>query len=255
MFLQFVKFAKSSWEAFANMVKMKCITVDDDPISLRVMRQLIDRCEFLEQTDECHSAAEARKCLEKNQVDLIFLDIEMPVMSGLELLSILNNKPQIILVTGKKEYAADAFDYDVVDYLVKPVLYKRFLKAAEKAKVNHDLFLQEQDESNHIFVKVNSAWKKIDTESIQFIQAMSDYVGIHIDQGEGLKRYVIHSTMKSVQGKLHWQNFMRIHRSYIINVDKVDGFDGDQVYIKEKNIPVGVTHRKKISELVQKLTS
>jgi DNA-binding LytR/AlgR family response regulator len=203
------------------------------------------------------SAEEARESLEKNDVDVIFLDVEMPGMSGLELLGILTKKPQIVLVTGKKEYAVDAFEHDVIDYLVKPFLYSRFLKAVERAKENHLMLLESQakEEGEHIFVKVSSTWTKIPVDKILYVQAMSDYVGIYVEGPTENKRYVIHSTMKGVLNKLGGTNFMQIHRSYIINTNFIEGFDGEHVRVKAHDVPVGVTHKKKIARLVEKFAS
>ena len=237
-------------------LKIKCITVDDEYVSLRVVRQLVDRCEFLELVAECNSAKKATEVMDEHDVDLIFLDVEMPEMTGIELMGVLKNMPMVILVTGKKEYAADAFDYDVIDYLVKPVLYQRFLKAAERAKNSHNKYLQdkEKDSSNYIYVKSNSVWTKIDVDFIHYVKAMSDYVGLFVLEDDQMKRYVIHSTMKSVINKLDPDRFIRVHRSYIINVNKIKSFDGDQVYLRNIGIPVGITHRKNVASIVQQLS-
>jgi DNA-binding LytR/AlgR family response regulator len=237
-------------------LKLKCITVDDEFVSLRVIRQLVNRCDFLELIAECNSAKKATEVMEEHDVDLIFLDVEMPEMTGIELMGVVKNLPMVILVTGKKEYAADAFDYDVIDYLVKPVLYQRFLKAAERAKKAHSKYLneKEKDASNYIYVKSNSVWTKIDVDTIHYVKAMSDYVGIFVLEESELKRYVIHSTMKSVINKLDPDKFIRVHRSYIININKIRSFDGDQVFVKDVGIPVGITHRKEVALMVQKLS-
>lgn len=235
---------------------MNCLVVDDDAISRKVINRYIEKTDFLDLSQECQSAIEARKHLENQNIDLIFLDIEMPQMTGLEFIDILQKKPQIVLISGKKEYAVDGFNHDVVDYLVKPVVYSRFLKGAEKAhkKFQKDLTEKENEESNNIFIKVNSAWRKLDVNSIQWVQAMADYVGIYAKIDGDLKRFVIHSTMKAVDNKLNFDNFIRIHRSYIVNVSKIDSFGGDVVYIKDKQIPVGITYREKINNLVAKFT-
>ena len=239
------------------MSKMNCIVVDDDSTSRKILSYHIEKTGYLNLVKECDNAFEARKYLDKHEVDLIFLDVEMPQMTGLEFIDILTKRPLTILVSGKKDYAADGYDLDVIDFLLKPVSLLRFQKASDKALA---LFENEIEESNrssekNIFIKVDSAWIKIYLDTILYVQAMADYVSIFIKTSNGVKRHVIHSTMKAVEEKLGFEDFIRIHRSYIINQTKITSLNGDMVQIEDHTIPVGVTYKGKIEDIFSKLNS
>lgn len=234
---------------------MKCMIVDDEPLSRKILQRFIEQTEHLQLVKECTSALEANKFLLDQEVDLIFLDVEMPGMTGLELIDILQKKPQIILVSGKKEYAVDAFDNDVVDYLYKPFSYPRFLKAVQKAYImnKEDNKVKEKTEQDYIFLKVDSNWVKLKLEDILYVQALADYVSIYARIAGEVKRYVIHSTMKGVESKLNGEQFLRVHRSFIINVKNISSFSSDTVTIADHKIPVGITYKNKIQPYFDKM--
>lgn len=230
---------------------MHCLIVDDDILSRKVLKRFVEQTDFITDVVECGSAIEANRYLRENQTDLLFLDVEMPGMTGLELIGILRNKPAIVLVSGKKEYAVDAFDNDAVDYLVKPVTYPRFLKAAQKALDLLQEKNKETDKTNrqptvleYIYLKVDGEWVKVNLSEIQYVQAMADYVNIFVLKGTELKRLVIHSTMKGVEKKLEGGTFVRVHRSFIINASNIKSYSNDTVSIADKQIPIGVTYRQ-----------
>lgn len=234
-----------------NLKSMHCLIVDDDILSRKVLKRFVEQTDFITDVVECGSAIEANRYLRENQTDLLFLDVEMPGMTGLELIGILRNKPAIVLVSGKKEYAVDAFDNDAVDYLVKPVTYPRFLKAAQKALDLLQEKNKETDKTNrqpaaleYIYLKVDGEWVKVNLSEIQYVQAMADYVNIFVLKGIELKRLVIHSTMKGVEKKLEGGTFVRVHRSFIINASNIKSYSNDTVSIADKQIPIGVTYRQ-----------
>jgi DNA-binding LytR/AlgR family response regulator len=236
---------------------MDCLIVDDDILSRKVLKRFIDQTDFLSSVKECGSAIEANRYLMSNTCDLLFLDVEMPGMTGLELISILRTKPQIILVSSKKEYAVDAFDNDAIDYLVKPVAYSRFLKACQKAwqlreEQKKAPVPDKQPELEYIFLKVDSSWLKLQLSDILYVQALADYVCIFAKAGSELKRYVIHSTMKAVEKKLTGENFVRVHRSYIVNTHNVSSFSNDTLFIADKQLPIGITYKNSILQLLGK---
>jgi DNA-binding LytR/AlgR family response regulator len=249
---------------------MNCIIVDDDTFSRTVIRQLVKRTTSLELVAECSSAIEAYQLLKNIEVDIIFLDVEMPEMSGLDLLKTLKKTPQIIVVTGNKNYAVEAFDYDVTDFLVKPVEYPRFLRAVDRAESNlqreasklqslsvktvaepvvvkrvQPEFVatpQEAVPGENFFVKTKDDGRivHLQTNEIEFIEALSDYVEIHTLSGNC---YVVHSTMKGMEKKLPENNFIRIHRSFIINTDCIRSIEDDKVVMPNREIPIGSSYR------------
>jgi DNA-binding LytR/AlgR family response regulator len=226
---------------------MKCLIVDDDPLSRGTIEHYCGLSEHLELAGTCESAVQALNFLSKNKVDIIFLDVEMPEMTGLEMLESLQGEshPYVILVTSKKEYAIDAFEYNVVDYLLKPVDYVRFLKAINKLLSQQAKDMGEEGD-NEIFVKSDLKFVKIKFDEILYVEAMADYVIIHV---EGAK-HIIHSTMKGIDKKLAQDNFVRVHRSYIVNLKKISTVENSAVIISEKNIPIGASYK---SEFMAKI--
>ncbi|MFN3530047.1 MAG: LytR/AlgR family response regulator transcription factor [Bacteroidia bacterium] len=237
---------------------MHCLIVDDDILSRKVLKRFVEQTEFITGVAECANAIEANKFLQKQKTDLLFLDVEMPGMTGLELISILRDKPAIVLVSGKREYAVEAFDNDAIDYLVKPVSYARFLKAAQKAlqlveSKNQQPGPTQKEALEYLYLKVDSSWKKINVSEIQYVQAMADYVNIYVGQGAQTKRLVIHSTMKGVEKKLNSENFVRIHRSFIVNARNIQSFSVDTVFLADKHLPIGVTYRNTLQKALEQL--
>lgn len=211
------------------------------------MRQLVTQVQNLELIAECSTAMEAYNYLTSVPVDLIFLDIEMPDMTGIELIRKLGNKkPLIIFTTAKKDYALEAFELSVVDYLVKPVSPGRFLQAVEKAteaieSKKEDVKVEEQ---GFVFVKDNGVLKRISIDDIQFLEAMGDYVKVHTPQ----KFHVVHATLKSIEEKLPGSKFIRVHRSYIVAVNKIDFIQEGTITIGKTLIPVADTHKANLSK-------
>ncbi|MBL4715683.1 MAG: response regulator transcription factor [Bacteroidia bacterium] len=220
---------------------MNCIIVDDDPLFVDILELFIDKIEFLNLAKKCSRAMEAFNYLIENEVDLIFLDIRMPEMTGMEFLKLQETLPQIILISTDPDYALESYEYEVTDYLVKPVNSARFLKAVSKAKnifdnQNVDL----ADKSKGIYVKVDSTLVKLNTDEIEWVQAYGDYVNVNIS---GHKQYTIHSTLKSVENKLPGSKFLRVHRSYIINVEKITVIEDDLISLDKKLIPIGKNYK------------
>jgi len=199
---------------------MKCLIVDDNQLARMAMNKLVSQVQMLELVAECSDAMEAYNYLNSGQVDLLFLDIEMPGMTGIELTKKLGNKkPLIIFTTAKTDYAVEAFELSVVDYILKPVSLARFLQAVEKAKEAYDSNKQEVkiEAREFVFVKDNGILKKLNVDDILYLEAMGDYVKVHTSQ----KFHVLHSTLKSIEEKLPANKFLRIHRSYIVALQKI----------------------------------
>ena len=233
--------------------KLTCILIDDDRMSLKILQSLVEKTDFLRLTGVFDNSIEAHKSLSKNNVDLIFLDVEMPDMNGLELMETLNQKPQIVLTTSKPQYAVDAFDYEVVDFLLKPIdNYSRFLKAALKAKANHEKVmsgLEHNHSINQIFIKIDSLLINFNLEQILWIEAAGDYIKIHTDN----KPFLVHSKLRTVEEKLPSQDFARVHRSFMVRVDKIKNIDNGNLQVGSKIIPVSNSYRNNLMSKIRTL--
>ena len=221
---------------------MRCIIVDDNKIARMAMKQLVSQAANLELVAECTDAMEAYNYLNSTQIDLLLLDIEMPGMTGLELTKHLGNKkPLIVFTTAKTDYAVEAFELNVVDYLVKPVTPARFLQAIERANeaVGSNKEEVKVEKKDFIFIKDNGALKKINIDDILFLEAMGDYVKVHTPQ----KFHVVHSTLKAIEEKLPDDKFARVHRSYIVALNKIDYIQESVIYINKTSIPIADTYR------------
>ena len=220
---------------------MNCIIVDDEEMSRTAMKHLVSQVEFLNLVGVCKSAIEALNILNSTKVDLVLLDIEMPDMDGLELIKSLKNPPLTIFATSKKEYAIEAFECNVVDYIVKPIAIDRFFKAISKAKNIFEASQQNINfsETNCAFIKINGTLVKIDMKEILWIEAKGDYLTINTSE----KKYTIHSTMKKIESKLASDKFIRVHRSFIISIDKISSIDDAVITIGKQLIPIGANYK------------
>jgi DNA-binding LytR/AlgR family response regulator len=226
---------------------MKCLIVDDNKMARMAMKQLVNQVKDLELVKECADAMEAYNIINKEPIDLLLLDIEMPGMTGLELTKNLGNKrPLIIFTTAKTDYAVEAFELNVVDYLIKPITPARFLQAVERAldavsSRREEVKLSEQ---GFVFVKDNGVLKRINVDEILFLEAMGDYVKVHTLQ----KFHVLHATLKSIEEKLPPSKFIRVHRSYIVALSKIDSIQEGIIAIGKSNIPVADTYRSALNK-------
>jgi len=211
------------------------------------LKQLVSQVPILELIAECNDASETLSFINSNQVDILLLDIEMPGMTGLDLIKKLgNSKPLIIFTTAKKDYAVEAFELNVVDYLIKPIALPRFKQAIDKAEEALDSNKQELkvEEQGFVFVKDNGVLKRIAIDDILFLEAMGDYVKVHTPQ----KFHVVHATLKSIEEKLPSSKFIRVHRSYIVAINKIDYIQEGTISIGKTTIPVADTHKSNLSK-------
>lgn len=225
-------------------MKIKCIITDDEPVARKGLRGYIEKIDFLTLIGECEDAIQLNTMLKINGVDLIFLDIEMPEMTGFELLSNLSNPPKVIIVSAYEQYAIKGYEFDVVDYLLKPVSFDRFLKAVNRV---HDLFQTEQKESHdYIFVKSDKQLKKILFKDILFIESMENYVVIQTASS----KEIVYTTLKQLYESLPQDIFQQTHRSYIVNIKKVTAIDGNQLIIGPYKISVARNLKDYIFSLI-----
>ncbi|MEQ9467173.1 MAG: LytTR family DNA-binding domain-containing protein [Ekhidna sp.] len=227
---------------------LNCMVVDDDKMSRLVIKKFIDKTDSLILSHDLDNTKEASDILlgeSANDVDVVFLDIEMPGMSGLELVKSLQHAYNVILVTSKKEYAIEAFEDSVADYLVKPVEYERFMKAVNKVKdrLEKEKLLAEQED--HIYVKSDGRLFRLSYDNILFVEALADYVIFNTASG---KKHIVHHTMKGIEKRLPESIFSRVHRSYIINRNKIDKIEDLQVFIGEKTFSIGASYKESLMD-------
>jgi len=228
---------------------LKCAVVDDSRLQRLAIVKLIDGHPSLELLAEWNNAIETKNGLLDTKVDLLFLDIEMPILTGFDLLDDLEDKPKIIFVTGKTKYAFKAFDYDAVDYLRKPLKRDRFNAAVEKAisSIVSTTAGGNVENEDFIFVKSNLKKRKIYLNNLKYVEALGDYVKLIMDNSEPI---VVLATMKSFEKQLPSDRFLRIHKSYIVNLDKVERYNSRNIEIDDEQIPLS---RHKKNSLVEAL--
>ena len=215
---------------------MNCLIVDDDVVFQNTVKQFVEETDFLKLSGICNDAIEASNVLNREKVDLVFLDIEMPQMTGLELIKSGAVLPLVILITSNHAYALEAFEYDVVDYLLKPFVYSRFLKGVKKAQIKHQ---RGEKKKGDIYVKSNSSLIKISNNDILYLEALGDYIIIHTPS----KKHTIYTTMKSFVEKLPDDEFIRIHRSFVVRIDQITAIDDFVVVVGQKHIPVSRSYK------------
>jgi len=230
---------------------MKCIAVDDEKLVLDLLVDNIQKVPFLELVGSCKNAMEAAELLHKGNIDLIFLDIQMPGISGLQFVQTLKNPPMIIFVTAYKEYALEGFDLDAVDYLLKPVSFERFLKGCNKAQELFNLQQKPYGKEEHpgyffVFVEYNQV--KITIADILYVEGMKDYAKIFLTTSS--RPVITKMSLKSLEEKLAPHRFVRIHKSYIVSADKVTAVKRDLVCIASTELPLSETYRSNINSML-----
>jgi DNA-binding LytR/AlgR family response regulator len=231
---------------------MNCIIIDDEKMARVIIKTLCEKVNSLKIVSEFSNAMQAIKFLNENSIDLIFLDIHMPNFNGLDFIKTLKNPPKIILTTSDPKFAIEAFEYDfIVDYLLKPIELSRFEKAINKAqkyrgsesmKNNKNESKSDSETNNDLYVNIDRRLIKIDLPSIYLIEAKGDYIHIKTED----KDYVVHSTLKKIEEKLPHSLFIKVHRSYIINIKKIIDIEDNSVLIKRDVIPVSRSRRPEL---------
>lgn len=225
-------------------MKIKCIVTDDEPFARKGLQGYIEKIDFLELTGVCEDALQLNDLIRQQPVDLLFLDIEMPYMSGIEFLRNQANPPKIIFTTAYEKYAVQGFDLDILDYLLKPISFERFLKAANKA---YDFFHGRQsfsENEDYIFVKADNRLEKIQFADILFVEALENYICI-----QTLDRKIItHLTLTSIKEKLPASQFIQPHKSFIVSIDRINSIEGNILHILSFKIPISKYQKEEVME-------
>ena len=230
-------------------MKIRCIAIDDEPPALVQMEEYISRVPFLELINTFDNGISAIEFLKENDIDLIFLDIEMEGFTGIQMLKVIKNKPFVILTTAYDQYAIQAFDLDVTDYLLKPISFERFFKSAEKI---YDLINEKKqqantspqhnanEDKNYIFVKTEYRMQRVDFNEILYIEGLKEYLIIKMKTG----RVITLQSFKHMEEMLPSSNFIRVHKSYMVAIDKIEFIERNRIKISDKLIPIGDTYKK-----------
>ncbi|MFA5328048.1 MAG: response regulator transcription factor [Prolixibacteraceae bacterium] len=224
-------------------MKTKCLIVDDEPLARDLIRGHVEKLENFEIVAECSDAMKALNILREKQVDLMFMDIQMPQITGIEFLKTLKHPPMVIITTAYREYALEGFELDVVDYLLKPITFERFLKAVNKYyQMNQDdvqliasSVSDKLPEESFIYVKENKKVVKVYLSEIRYIEGLSEYVQIYTDK----KKIITKTSMAQMEEKLPPENFLRIHKSFIVSMGKIEAFTANTIEIQGKELPIG----------------
>ena len=235
-------------------MKLHCLLIDDEPPALKVLSRYIDAINGLEIAGQCKNAIEALDVLNQKTVDVIFLDIKMPNIIGTDFLKNLSHPPKVIFVTAYREYAVDGFELDAVDYLVKPVSFERFFKAITKlnrlmgqetvAITNNEV----PKSASFIYVKVDRDMKKIFVNDIEYIESWKDYVKVFL---AGDKYCLAKQSISAMENLLSEHKFVRVHRSFMVSLDKISGYNGLSVQLSELEIPIGRLYKQSVMEKLQ----
>lgn len=233
-------------------MKIRCIAVDDEPPALAQMEDYINRVPYLHLLKSFDNGIDAIEYLKENEVDLLFLDIHMEGLTGIQLLKILKNRPKVILTTAYDGYALQAFDLDVVDYLLKPISFERFYKSVEKicdlcnskSAQNQPSTMPVSDEKSYMFVKTEYRMQRVDFEDILYVEGLKEYLIIKMRTGQ----IITLQSFKQMEDLLPDSNFIRVHKSYMVALDKIDFIERNRIRIGEKLIPIGDTYRKTFFE-------
>ena len=233
---------------------MKCLIVDDDTICRRTLSKMCTNVDFIEIVAECSNATQALQYLQKNPVDLIFLDIHMPNLTGIEFVRSMPQLPQVVFTTSDSDFALEAFEHNVTDYLIKPVSYPRFLKAVHKANSKYDSLQQNppsprspsKADSETLFLKEDGRLTKVNIADIFWVESVGDYANFITQNGT----LMAHATLKKIEERLPPEKFHRIHRKYIINLRKIVDIEDHSVLIKDRMLPIS---RRSKASLMEKL--
>jgi two-component system, LytTR family, response regulator len=236
---------------------IRCIIVDDEPLALHVLEDYMSKIPFLQLVKATTNPIEALTLVQEGNIDLVFLDVQMPELTGIQFLRIANGKAKVILTTAYPQYALEGYELDVIDYLLKPIAFDRFFKSVQKAQgimqpaakplQSEPVQKPQQDFlSDFIFVKTEHKIQKVYLNDILFIEGLKDYISIFTNA----ERIITLQNMKKMEDALPAKNFMRVHKSYIVSINKIDSIERSRIFIGDKVIPVGDTYRDEFFKVI-----
>jgi len=234
-------------------MKISCIAIDDEPLAVKKISAYIQKTPFLELVAECRNAFEAMEILSNRTIQLIFIDINMPDLNGLEFVKSLTDKPYVVFTTAYSEYAVEGFQVDAADYLLKPITYSSFLKAANKVKNLIDLTANSQKESirataSHLFVKSDYKLIRIELDDIRYVESQHEYIKIHLTNSDPVMTQL---SLKAIEEQLPSDRFMRVHRSFIVNLKKISVIERNRIVFDGKvYIPVSEQYKEKFQAYI-----
>ncbi len=232
------------------MMKIKCVLIDDEPLAIKVLQNYFANFTDFEVIGTFNNSLEALDFINSTSVDAVFLDINMPMMTGFELISLIESKTKVIITTAFREFAAESYDLDVLDYLVKPIPLPRFIKCINKIttefNLKNNIKVETTKGDSHIFIKVDKKMMKINIEEILFVEGMKEYIKVVTPD----KTYITHKSLTSLSEELPADRFLRIHKSYVIALNKVKSIEGNRIQIQSYTIPIGRNYSKEVKNKI-----
>lgn len=227
-------------------MKVKCLVVDDEPLARQLIENHISKVPALEVVGSCDNALKAFEIISSQEVDLLFLDIKMPNITGIDFLKTIKNPPKTIFTTAYRDYALESYDLEVLDYLLKPITFERFFRAIDRflrlKKKNDNSIKENESTEEFLLLKSGSKYHKVFIEEILFIESLKDYIKVHVIND---KRIVTKYKISDIEEKLN-SDFLRVHRSYIINTNKISAFTINDIEINSTEIPIGASYKEKV---------
>ena len=234
------------------MKKIRCLLVDDEPLAIMLLQKHVKQLDFLEVAETCSNALKALEILKKTEIDLMFLDIRMPAINGFDFLKMLRQPPKVIITTAFREYALDGYDLDIVDYLLKPITFERFFKSIERYLRNHNLQASNPVPSSYeqapLYIKSAHKNVKVNPDDILYLESLKDYVKIYTIETTITTKYKI----SDMETQLAIKGFLRIHRSFIINLKHLTAFTSNDVEIGKLEIPIGESYKELVFQVLKK---
>ena len=229
---------------------INCVIIDDEPLAREGLANYVREVDFLNLCGIGENPLELLHLIDQQKVDLIFLDIQMPKMNGIEFLKIMQKPPMVVITTAYPSYALEGFQLNVLDYLLKPITFERFFKAATKARDYHRLLLREasgdssqaEPGDDYFFIKCGSKYEKIPFEDILYVEGMQNYVNIYTLKG----KFVTILSLKNLEENLDQKSFIRVHKSFIVAISKIDGIEGNEIFIQTSRIPISRNYREQV---------
>lgn len=233
---------------------INCVIIDDEPLAREGIASYVQEVDFLNLIETCENPMALIQLLDEHPIDLIFLDIQMPKMNGIDFLKIVQKPPMVIITTAFPTYALESFQLNVMDYLLKPITFERFVKAASKARDYHQLLLKSasqdspkiEKETDYFFIKCGNKYEKIYFNDILYIQGMQNYVVIYTSKG----KYMTLLYLKNLEQNLDSRSFIRVHKSYIVAIDKIDAIEGNEISLQSHRIPISRIYREQVLKQV-----